>query len=228
MWAYFIESQENIRAGEVRLLWLCGAAAVWCLGFLVWLCLDEPSGQVPYVEPQISPIRIPRLPTRPQLTRPQSTRPQLTRPHAIRCTAITRKGRRCKNNAIEGTCLCRYHPPLPPPDREVADRFLLVNQEAVDLGETCGMRHGFVDQQQYDTDSNLPESIICPLTCCIMIDPVVDRDGNSYEREAIMKWLGQKQESPITRERLLSTDLITNRALRDMIRYYRENIIGSL
>lgn len=60
----------------------------------------------------------------------------------------------------------------------------------------------------------------CPITQEIMRDPVVDRDGNSYEREAIMTWLERESHSPITRNRMSASDLVPNRSLRSSIEDY--------
>merc|ERR1719248_6708 len=55
-----------------------------------------------------------------------------------------------------------------------------------------------------------------------MKDPVIDRDGNSYEKSAILNWLHQgKNESPLTRKPLRETDLTPNRALKDQIEVFR-------
>ena len=50
-----------------------------------------------------------------------------------------------------------------------------------------------------------------------MRDPVQDRDGNSYEKEAITAWVSQHGTSPLTRQPMALTDLVPNRALRDVI-----------
>eukprot|EP00121_Abeoforma_whisleri_P005064 Awhi_evm1s4580 len=49
---------------------------------------------------------------------------------------------------------------------------------------------------------DIPQSFLCPLTLQIMKDPVMDGEGNSYEREAIEKWLDCKSHSPVTRNPL--------------------------
>merc|ERR1719502_791828 len=55
-----------------------------------------------------------------------------------------------------------------------------------------------------------------------MKDPVIDRDGNSYEKEAILNWLRPgKNESPLTRKPLRETDLTPNRALKDQLDAFR-------
>lgn len=38
------------------------------------------------------------------------------------------------------------------------------------------------------TQDTLSESFYCPITASLMYDPVVDREGNSYERFAIEQW----------------------------------------
>ena len=57
-----------------------------------------------------------------------------------------------------------------------------------------------------------------------MVDPVIDPDGNSYERRAVEDWLEQNQTSPITRVPLSSADLRPNRALQAAIEEYRRSL----
>lgn len=67
---------------------------------------------------------------------------------------------------------------------------------------------------------NAPAHFTCPITHIIMIDPVLDNEGNSYERNAIMQWLSTHNTSPITRSLLKKEDLKTNRSLKDAIDEY--------
>jgi len=60
-------------------------------------------------------------------------------------------------------------------------------------------------------------SFYCPITDELMKDPVIDNDGNSYERSAIEEWLSRSATSPITRGPLNASDLKPNRALRSAI-----------
>eukprot|EP01050_Picozoa_sp_SAG11_P020528 SAG11_NODE_3474_length_2426_cov_1.681564_2_plen_376_part_00 len=60
-------------------------------------------------------------------------------------------------------------------------------------------------------------AFICPITHAVMRDPVVDSEGNSYERAAIEKWLRSHGSSPVTRSPLCGADLRPNRALKDMV-----------
>ena len=50
-----------------------------------------------------------------------------------------------------------------------------------------------------------------------MRDPVIDPEGNTYERSAITEWLTTNSTSPITRSPLSVGDLAPNRALRDAL-----------
>ena len=68
------------------------------------------------------------------------------------------------------------------------------------------------------------DDLYCPITGDIMSDPVIDPDGHSYERDAILKWLDNKNISPMTRNPLLSTDLRTNLTLRNIIESIRNQL----
>jgi hypothetical protein len=56
-------------------------------------------------------------------------------------------------------------------------------------------------------NSKLPKEFYCPLSKRVMKDPVVDPDGNAYEREAIERWLRVQSSSPITNG-YLSVDML--------------------
>jgi hypothetical protein len=62
-----------------------------------------------------------------------------------------------------------------------------------------------------------PKSFLCPLTMDIMFDPVLDSDGNTYERLALMEWLKENRTSPISRQPLSDRMVIPNIALREAI-----------
>jgi hypothetical protein len=58
----------------------------------------------------------------------------------------------------------------------------------------------------------------CPITQEAMTDPVIDNEGVSYERAAILAWLRQGHAtSPVTRKPLTEADLKPNLALRALI-----------
>jgi len=63
----------------------------------------------------------------------------------------------------------------------------------------------------------IPTAFLCPLTLEIMFDPVMDGQGNTFERRAVLTWLKDKSISPISRKPLSDNMLIDNIALRDII-----------
>ena len=71
-------------------------------------------------------------------------------------------------------------------------------------------------------ENTVPCSYLCSITHQIMTDPVMDKEGNTYERFAIETWLKKQNISPITRNKLEISDLIPNRALRDVIEEFRK------
>jgi hypothetical protein len=60
-------------------------------------------------------------------------------------------------------------------------------------------------------------SFLCPITGQVITDPVVDHEGNSYEKTAILEWLSRNQTSPITRSPLLVHQLAPNRILKELL-----------
>jgi hypothetical protein len=65
-------------------------------------------------------------------------------------------------------------------------------------------------------------SFICPLTLCVMTDPLMTREGLCFEHSAILEWLGRgNHECPLTRRPLQISKLVRNRALRARIQEWR-------
>lgn len=65
--------------------------------------------------------------------------------------------------------------------------------------------------------TTIPRGFLCPLTMQVMYDPVLDAEGNTYERAAILEWLHQHRTSPISRQPLSERMLNPNNSLRDAI-----------
>ena len=59
----------------------------------------------------------------------------------------------------------------------------------------------------------------CPISHEIMVDPVVAEDGQTYERRALARWLGEHNSSPMT-GKIMGARMITNHALKSMIAKY--------
>merc|ERR1712183_490655 len=66
--------------------------------------------------------------------------------------------------------------------------------------------------------SELSDKYYCPITSDLMKYPVIDIEGNTYERIAIETWLKNNNTSPITRSELPSIDkLYQNIAIQKLL-----------
>merc|ERR1711907_547281 len=63
----------------------------------------------------------------------------------------------------------------------------------------------------------VPDSFLCPITCCVMEDPVTLSDGHTYEKAAINRWLSDHNTSPLTGATLGNKMFVPNHALRNAI-----------
>ena len=63
---------------------------------------------------------------------------------------------------------------------------------------------------------------LCPRSGELMKDPVVDADGNSYERVNILVWLDDRGKSPLTGRFMKKEELKPNHILKDTIDYALE------
>jgi hypothetical protein len=73
--------------------------------------------------------------------------------------------------------------------------------------------------------SATPHEYLCPITALLFHDPVLARDGHTYERSAIENWFDNNPlpttRSPMTNEVLQSLDLLPNVALRKLVTDFR-------
>jgi len=63
----------------------------------------------------------------------------------------------------------------------------------------------------------LNDSFYCPITFLLMHVPVIDPEGNTYERSAIISWIRANKSSPITRTAMKETDLYPNKAIANLL-----------
>src|SRR5262245_23816283 len=68
----------------------------------------------------------------------------------------------------------------------------------------------------------VPADFECSITNEIMIDPVFTADGETYEREDIVKWLETHDTSPNTNEKLEHKKVTPNRKLKSQISEFIE------
>ena len=78
------------------------------------------------------------------------------------------------------------------------------------------------DSELEPTPDNPPGEYTCPISCELMVDPVFTATGQTYEREAIAKWLRTKQTDPISNAKLPNKKLVPNISLRGLILQWKE------
>jgi len=68
-----------------------------------------------------------------------------------------------------------------------------------------------------DGNDDIPKAFQCPITREVMFDPVLDSEGNTYERAALLTWLSDHHTSPVSRQPLSQRTITPNNALRETI-----------
>ena len=64
----------------------------------------------------------------------------------------------------------------------------------------------------------LPEAYHCPITFGLMHDPVIDPEGNTFDRIAVENWIHAHGTSPITRTKMSIKDLYPNLAVAELLK----------
>lgn len=88
----------------------------------------------------------------------------------------------------------------------------------VDFVDTAA---GLDDYVRSHVMPTLVDTFICPITHCVMWEPVQASDNQTYEHSAILTWLESSKQSPITRQPL-EDHLVSVWSLRRAIRGLRE------
>ena len=76
--------------------------------------------------------------------------------------------------------------------------------------------------------SDIEESITCPITQMTMNDPVTGSDGQTYEKDAIIRWLNQNGTSPHDRRHMSITSLKVNSGIRFLCDKYHNVKFGQI
>ncbi|UJR13700.1 hypothetical protein I4U23_000711 [Adineta vaga] len=72
-------------------------------------------------------------------------------------------------------------------------------------------------------------TLTCPITLELFVDPVVADDGYTYERTAITEWIKNHHEtSPMTRQTIRLKDLKTNRIVKQLADQYRSSLTSTM
>lgn len=68
----------------------------------------------------------------------------------------------------------------------------------------------------------VPNDFICPITLEIFSHPVVNMEGRTFEREALLSWLEEHNGTcPLTRKVLKPSDFITDRRMESKIWFWK-------
>lgn len=80
--------------------------------------------------------------------------------------------------------------------------------------------------KEEEPNNSIPNDYLCPISHEIMSDPVVAKDGHTYDRSSIEKWFKTKGKpiSPKTNKELSSEELVPNYSLRSIIQDFKENL----
>jgi len=62
--------------------------------------------------------------------------------------------------------------------------------------------------------SQVPDHLVCSVSCEVFRDPVICMDGHTYERSAIETWFRDHDTSPMTNMKLPNKTIVPNLALR--------------
>jgi hypothetical protein len=94
----------------------------------------------------------------------------------------------------------------------------ILNQESHNECAPNNDGHNHINSDDLsEANDDCPHDFICPISQCMMIDPVITVNGTTYERKFIEEWLQHHDTDPLTNEKLPSKMLITNRSLRSLI-----------
>jgi len=63
----------------------------------------------------------------------------------------------------------------------------------------------------------LPDVYYCPITFGLIHNPVIDPEGNTFERVAVETWIEKNESSPLTRTPLSIKDLYPNLAITELL-----------
>jgi len=83
----------------------------------------------------------------------------------------------------------------------------------------CGTHSDELNEEEVEelTEEVYPPECYCPISHCVMTNPVLCADGHTYEKKHIEKWLSSNSTSPNTNMVLPHKQLVPNHALRSLI-----------
>jgi U-box domain len=100
--------------------------------------------------------------------------------------------------------------PVVKPDGASYERSAIVNDDQRDVYYP---NRALKDYLSAPASSDVIELFTCPITHDLMMDPVIDREGNTYERNDVEQWIQQHGKSPLTRTPMSVDELYDNTTL---------------
>ncbi|ONK68760.1 uncharacterized protein A4U43_C05F15670 [Asparagus officinalis] len=84
-------------------------------------------------------------------------------------------------------------------------------------------KHGRREDCQLNDERSLnflnPDSLWCPISLDLMLDPVTISTGQTYDRESILRWFKDGLDTcPVTGEKLKHTNSVPNLSLQKLVR----------
>ena len=122
-----------------------------------------------------------------------------------------------------GKILAQSRQPTPS-EKEVTmthiDRISTSKKSTITNANEKPMADTLTNQQGMEVE--IPADFICPITLQLMDQPLVNKNGVSFERDAILRWLSKGYgQCPLTRTPMSVSDLIRNRPLEAKIACWR-------
>jgi len=68
------------------------------------------------------------------------------------------------------------------------------------------------------------DELSCPITGEMFIDPVVAADGHTYEKNAFVRWMEERQVSPLTNLPLKSSNFVPNTNLKKLVESFEPTL----
>jgi hypothetical protein len=82
---------------------------------------------------------------------------------------------------------------------------------------------------QEKINSFVDNTLTCPITLEIFVDPVLASDGHTYERSAIVEWIKyHNNTSPMTRQPMKIKELKSNQLIKQLADQYRSSLTSKI
>jgi ubiquitin-protein ligase len=76
------------------------------------------------------------------------------------------------------------------------------------------------DQRKGNTEGH-PPHLVCPITLCLLTDPVSTKYGHTYERQALMEHIARSETDPLTRQPLTAAEVFPSIAIKHAVEAYK-------